>query len=59
MVTITKSLKESRIIEMANIFDFALTDCDTEKMNASNENKRFGADPIRRILIFGCVKLAC
>jgi methylglyoxal/glyoxal reductase len=45
IVTIPKSVKESRIIENANIFDFSLSDNDIEKINALNENKRFGADP--------------
>ncbi|MDR6123129.1 diketogulonate reductase-like aldo/keto reductase [Bacillus sp. SLBN-46] len=45
IVTIPKSIKESRIIENANIFDFTLNDNDMEKINALNENKRFGADP--------------
>jgi methylglyoxal/glyoxal reductase len=45
IVTIPKSIKESRIIENANIFDFTLNDSDMEKINALNENKRFGADP--------------
>lgn len=45
IVTIPKSVNESRIIENADIFDFALTIEDIEKINALNENKRFGADP--------------
>ncbi|WP_413299043.1 aldo/keto reductase [Bacillus sp. 1P10SD] len=45
IVTIPKSIKESRIIENANIFDFTLNESDMEKINALNENKRFGADP--------------
>ncbi|WP_090639830.1 aldo/keto reductase [Neobacillus massiliamazoniensis] len=45
IVTIPKSVKESRIIENADIFDFALSAEDIEKINALNENKRFGADP--------------
>ncbi|MDQ1145731.1 diketogulonate reductase-like aldo/keto reductase [Bacillus sp. SORGH_AS 510] len=45
IVTIPKSIKEHRIIENANIFDFTLNDSDLEKINALNENKRFGADP--------------
>jgi methylglyoxal/glyoxal reductase len=45
IVTIPKSVKEARIIENANIFDFSLTESDIEKINALNENKRFGADP--------------
>ena len=45
IVTIPKSIKESRIIENAAIYDFALSESDIEKINALNENKRFGADP--------------
>jgi methylglyoxal/glyoxal reductase len=45
IVTIPKSVKEARIIENANIFDFSLTESDIQKINALNENKRFGADP--------------
>lgn len=45
IVTIPKSIREKRIIENANIFDFHLNEKDMEKINALNENKRFGADP--------------
>jgi methylglyoxal/glyoxal reductase len=45
IVTIPKSVKEARIIENANIFDFSLSESDIQKINALNENKRFGADP--------------
>ncbi|WP_248734143.1 aldo/keto reductase [Neobacillus rhizosphaerae] len=45
IVTIPKSVKESRIIENANIFDFVLRESDMEKINALNENNRYGADP--------------
>jgi methylglyoxal/glyoxal reductase len=45
IVTIPKSVKESRIIENANIFDYSLTDQDLEKINNLNEDRRFGADP--------------
>jgi len=45
IVTIPKSVRESRIIENANIFDFTLSESDMEKINALNENKRFGGDP--------------
>jgi diketogulonate reductase-like aldo/keto reductase len=45
IVTIPKSVKQKRIIENANIFDFSLNESDMEKINALNENKRFGADP--------------
>lgn len=45
IVTIPKSIRESRIIENADIFNFTLSESDMEKINALNENKRFGADP--------------
>ena len=45
IVTIPKSIRESRIRENANIFDFTLSESDMEKINALNENQRFGADP--------------
>jgi diketogulonate reductase-like aldo/keto reductase len=45
IVTIPKSIKEHRIIENADIFDFELSASDIEKINSLNENKRFGADP--------------
>lgn len=45
IVTIPKSVKEHRIIENADIFDFELSSSDIEKINSLNENKRFGADP--------------
>jgi methylglyoxal/glyoxal reductase len=45
IVTIPKSIKESRIIENATIFDFSLSNTDIQKINALNENKRFGGDP--------------
>ncbi|ULT59845.1 aldo/keto reductase [Neobacillus drentensis] len=45
IVTIPKSIRESRIKENANIFDFTLSESDIEKINALNENQRFGADP--------------
>jgi methylglyoxal/glyoxal reductase len=45
IVTIPKSVKESRIIENADIFDFTLSPDNMEKINQLNENKRFGSDP--------------
>jgi methylglyoxal/glyoxal reductase len=45
IVTIPKSVKQKRIIENAEIFDFTLNQSDMERINALNENKRFGADP--------------
>jgi methylglyoxal/glyoxal reductase len=45
VVTIPKSIKEQRIIENANIFDFKLTTEDMAKIDALNKNERIGADP--------------
>ncbi|RVT57940.1 aldo/keto reductase [Niallia taxi] len=45
IVTIPKSIKEHRIIENADIFDFELTAEDLEKINGLNKNERVGADP--------------
>lgn len=45
VVTIPKSVRESRIIENADIFNFELSQEDMKTIDAMNENKRFGADP--------------
>ena len=45
VVTIPKSVRESRIIENANVFDFELTAEDMAKIDALNKNHRFGPDP--------------
>ncbi|MED1796046.1 aldo/keto reductase [Brevibacillus nitrificans] len=45
VVTIPKSITPARIAQNADVFDFSLTAEDVEKINALNENKRFGADP--------------
>lgn len=45
VVTIPKSVKEHRIIENANIFDFQLDAEDVAAIATLNENKRFGSDP--------------
>ncbi|MCL6445209.1 MAG: aldo/keto reductase [Alicyclobacillus sp.] len=45
VVTIPKSVRESRIIENANIFDFELTAEDMARIDGLNQNRRFGADP--------------
>lgn len=45
IVTIPKSIRQSRIIENTDIFNFTLSESDMERINALNENKRFGADP--------------
>lgn len=45
VVTIPKSVKEHRIIENANVFDFELDAEDMAAIATLNENKRFGSDP--------------
>ncbi|MCM3586013.1 aldo/keto reductase [Mesobacillus maritimus] len=45
VVTIPKSVKEHRIIENADIFDFTLTDEEMKQIDGLNKNERTGADP--------------
>lgn len=45
VVTIPKSIKENRIIENANIFDFELTQGDMENIDALNQDSRAGSHP--------------
>ncbi len=45
VVTIPKSIKEARIIQNSQIFDFELTEDDMERISALNENRRVGPDP--------------
>ncbi|MBS8262842.1 aldo/keto reductase [Mesobacillus boroniphilus] len=45
VVTIPKSIKEHRIIENANIFDFELSADDMDRLNSLNKNERVGPDP--------------
>lgn len=45
VVTIPKSVKEHRIQENGDIFDFALEDEDMERLDNLNRNHRFGPDP--------------
>ncbi|PEB55502.1 aldo/keto reductase [Bacillus pseudomycoides] len=45
VVTIPKSIKEHRIIENANIFDFELSTEDMKAIQSLNENHRVGPDP--------------
>jgi methylglyoxal/glyoxal reductase len=45
VITIPKSIKESRIIENASIFDFELSSEDMEKINSLNKNERVGSNP--------------
>ncbi|MBU8906813.1 aldo/keto reductase [Desertibacillus haloalkaliphilus] len=45
VVTIPKSIKEQRIIDNANVFDFELSKEDMEKIDGLNKNERFGPHP--------------
>jgi methylglyoxal/glyoxal reductase len=45
VVTIPKSIKENRIKENANIFDFELTAEDMEKIDSLNRDERVGSNP--------------
>lgn len=45
VVTIPKSVKEHRIKENADIFDFKLSADEMQKIHALNEDKRVGPDP--------------
>ncbi|WP_088014549.1 aldo/keto reductase [Gottfriedia acidiceleris] len=45
IVIIPKSIKEHRIQENVNIFDFELTEEDMNQINALNQNHRVGPDP--------------
>ena len=45
IITIPKSINESRIIENADIFDFELSAEDVQKIDSLNRNERFGSDP--------------
>ncbi|WLR52736.1 aldo/keto reductase [Bacillus tianshenii] len=45
VVTIPKSVREKRIVENADIFDFQLTNEEMEQMRATNKNDRMGYDP--------------
>lgn len=45
VITIPKSTKEHRIQENASVFDFELTQDDTNRIDALNENLRVGPDP--------------
>lgn len=45
VIAIPKSVKESRIIENADIFNFELSDDDINAINGLNLNKRYGPDP--------------
>jgi diketogulonate reductase-like aldo/keto reductase len=45
VVTIPKSIKEQRIIENANIFDFELTAEEMARIDGLNKDERVGSDP--------------
>lgn len=45
VVTIPKSIKEHRIIENADVFDFELSPEDMDRLNALNKDERTGPNP--------------
>lgn len=45
VVVLTRSVKESRIVENADLFDFTLTPDDVTALEALNKNERTGPDP--------------
>ncbi|WP_017814028.1 aldo/keto reductase [Paenibacillus shenyangensis] len=45
VVVLTRSVKEERIVDNANIFDFQLTAEEVDQLNALNKNERTGPDP--------------
>nr|WP_318153068.1 aldo/keto reductase [Metabacillus arenae] len=45
VVIIPKSIKEHRIVENADLFDFELSNEDMKKINSLNQNHRVGPDP--------------
>ncbi|WAH36224.1 aldo/keto reductase [Alicyclobacillus dauci] len=45
VVTIPKSVREARIVENADVFDFELTTEDMANINGLNKNHRYGGDP--------------
>lgn len=45
VITIPKSIKEHRIIENANVFDFELSHEDMERISGLNRNDRSGSNP--------------
>lgn len=47
IVTIPKSVKEDRIIANADIFNFELSEDEISRINALNNNQRFGSHPDR------------
>ncbi len=45
VVTIPKSIRESRIRENFDVFDFTLSDEDMARLDGLNQDRRFGPDP--------------
>ena len=45
VVTIPKSIREQRIIENADVFDFSLTDEEMKRIDGMNKNERTGSNP--------------
>lgn len=46
VVTIPKSITPTRIEENINVFDFELSQKQMDQLNALNQNKRIGPDPL-------------
>lgn len=46
VITIPKSVRKERIQENAGLFDFELTDADVTAIDALDEGRRFGPDPL-------------
>lgn len=45
VIVLPKSVKQQRIIQNYNVYDFALSDEEMQAINDLNQNKRCGADP--------------
>ncbi|MNI86123.1 putative oxidoreductase YtbE [compost metagenome] len=45
VIAIPKSVREARLKENADVFDFVLTDADMASIDALNLDKRMGSDP--------------
>lgn len=45
VVTIPKSIREKRIVENADVFDFSLTDEEMKRIDGMNKDERTGSNP--------------